>query len=58
MIFIDQDVELLQILIDLGWVNLFSTTSKLLQSLCDMSKAFAEYSDIQIEIEAGSDNCH
>lgn len=53
--FIDQDIELLDALVHLQWVDRFSSTSELCQFLRDMRKAFTEYPGIQIEVEAAYD---
>lgn len=51
---IDQNVELLQKLIDLGWINRFSSISKNLQFPGDMSETLREYSGAQVEVNSRS----
>ena len=53
MQFVDQDAVIIQMLIDLEWVNFFAALSKALQILGDLIKALSEYFCIEIEIQSG-----
>lgn len=52
---VDQDVELLQMLVDLKWVDWLSTPGGLLKLFRNVDKTLTEYSSIQEQIERGGD---